>query len=204
MNIFKSTLIILALVFVSCKKYEPVSPFVYETDPHYSWGFTDFYGPYYASYGNPNNVFSLSIFSDSLGLTDEGSLIGYGQFLYLEDIFINTTTTQLLKGTYAINDSGLPFTVAPGRLDTIDNEVYTMGAMISYYELNNAKSTLKIIKEGTLDISRTLTGYSIQCFFKTADNKELKGSFTGELDYNDRSVNSNTAITRIKQRFQIQ
>lgn len=201
MNILKYILLTFVVSVVSCGKYEPVSPYVYETNPHYSWGTTQYFGPYYKNYGNPNNVISLSLFSDSLGINKDGNLVGFGQFLFLEDVFVNTTSTQLLMGKYTVSGAREQFTIAPGVLDTIDNEVYTLGAMISYYEENSFKSTLKMISSGTVDISRSLTGYTIYCDLKTSDNMELKGNFTGELTYFDESISTTPQIFKARKRI---
>jgi hypothetical protein len=166
-----------------------VPPYAYETNPHYSFGYAEFFGPYYTPYGNNNNVISLSLFSDSLKINNIGSLEGFGQYLFLEDIFLNPTDTLLQTGTYTISDTGLPFTVAPGKNDTVDNNVFTIGATISYYEQNAAKSTLKLIKSGTFTLSVNYPNYIISCNFKTDDKKNLQGRFSAQLPYVDESIN---------------
>ncbi|HLP05504.1 MAG TPA: hypothetical protein VK152_08760 [Paludibacter sp.] len=184
---------LILLFMVSCAGNNPIPPYVYEANPHYSFGYAEFFGPYYNRYGNPNNVVSLSLFSDSLKITKDGSLVGYGQYLFLEDIFISAESSELPAGTYTIDSTGLKNTVAPGLNDTIDDEVYILGATISYYEKNTTKSTLKRITSGTFNLAKTGGMVTITCDFKTADNKDLDGSFTGELTYYDRSLD----ITRL-------
>ena len=189
MKLFNLLLFVLVLLFVSCKTNDPVPPYAYETNPHYSFGYAEFFGPYYTAYGNKNNVISLSLFSDSLKINSIGSLEGFGQYLFLEDIFINPTDTLLPAGTYTISDSGLPFTVAPGKNDTVDNNVFTIGATISYYEQNAAKSMLKLIKSGNFTLAFNYPNFKVDCNFKTNDNKVLKGSFSAQLPYVDESIN---------------
>lgn len=184
-----------AILLASCKGYEPTPPYVYESKPHYAWGYAQFFGAYYNEYGNKNNVISVSLFSDSLILNDEGSLVGFGQYLFLEDVFVAAKDTLLPVGTYTINTSGSTFTIAPGVNDTIDNEVYTLGATISYFEQNASKSTLKLITAGSMVVSVSNDGkHTVNCNFKTADNKELKGSFTEILPHIDESLKN--PITR--------
>jgi len=186
-NIFLYILAIVCLLS-SCKGSDPVPPYVYEANPHYSFGYAEFFGAYYAAYGNKNNVISLSLFSDSLSINNLGNLVGFGQYLFLEDVFVDTTDTILPQTTYTIDDSGLPNTVAPGKNDTIDDQIYTLGATISYYEQNAAKSTVKRITSGTFTLSKVGSNYNIVCNFKTADKKDLKGSFSARLPYFDESL----------------
>lgn len=180
--------IILIVLLVSCKGTEPVPPYVYEANPHYSFGYVQFYGTYYKDYGNNNNVISLSLFSDSLYITSEGSLGGFGQYLYLEDVFNSPADSMLQLGTYTIDSSGEPFTIAPGINDTIDDEIYTLGATISYYEQNPAKSIMKLITGGKIDVSKVGSKFNISFDLITDDQKELKGSFTELLPFFDESL----------------
>ncbi|HEY6915088.1 MAG TPA: hypothetical protein VI413_10465, partial [Paludibacter sp.] len=127
---------------------------------------------------------------DSLSIDSTGSLIGMGQYLFLEDIYVPSIQTTLPAGTYTINSSGLPYTVSPGKNDTVDTLVFPVGATISYYEENTSKSKLKFITEGTFTLTKSKLNsiYTIVCNFKTDDKKELKGTFTGELRYSDESL----------------
>lgn len=188
MKIIHTLILVCILVLVSCKGPEPSSPYVYEPNPHYAWGYAQFFGAYYNWTGNKNNVITVSLFSDSLSTNDQGSLQGFGQFLYLEDVFVATKDTKLPVGIYKIDNSGDINTITPGILDTIDNEVYTLGATISYYEENVSRSTLKLISEGTITVTRGKNNYTLICDLKTSDKKELKGSFTGELPHSDESL----------------
>lgn len=184
MKQIKLLIIIFVCLLVSCGHQQNLQ-YTYNSNPNYTWGYAEFFGAYYADYGNANNVISLSLFSDSLSIDSTGSLIGIGQYLFLEDIFIAKTDTLLPTGTYTINSTGLPFTVTPGKNDTVDDQVYPIGAYISYYEENTTKSTLKIITEGTFTVSVQGLNYTIMCDFKTADSSVLKGRFTAKLPYYD-------------------
>jgi len=163
---------------------------VYETNPQYSWGYAEYFGAYYKpENGNKNNVLSVSLFTDSLKINTVGNLTGLGQYLFLEDVFQSPTTVFLEAGTYTVNNSGLPFTITPGKNDTIDNEVYPIGAYISYYEYNAANSTLKTISKGSLTVSLMNDSvYNIVCDFKTSDSTVLKGHFTATLPHIDQSL----------------
>lgn len=191
MKHIKILFFIFAILLLSCKGSEPIAPYSYEANPHYAWGYAEFYGAYYADQGIKilNNTFSISLFSDSLGLTDEGALAGYGQYLFLEDVFVSPLTTKLLEGKYTINETGNPFTVFAGKNDTVDSEVYTIGAYISYYELNSAKSKIKLISSGSFDVKMVNDSvYNIVCDFKTSDSLQLKGSFEAVLPHFDQSL----------------
>ena len=191
MKNIKILFLLLTILQVSCKNGEPILPYTYETNPHYSWGYAEFYGAYYADQGIKilNNTFSISLFSDSLKLTNEGALAGYGQYLFLEDVFVSPLTTKLSIGKYTINETGKPFTVFAGKNDTIDSEVYTIGAYISYYEQNTAKSKIKLISRGFFDVKTVNDSvYNIVCDFKTSDSLQLKGSFEAVLLHFDQSL----------------
>lgn len=189
-------LLLFAALLTSCVGGQLYTPLVYEKNPQYTWGYAEFFGDYYVDYGNKNNVLSVSLFTDSLKITQLGSLTGLGQYLFLEDVFQAPTDTMLQAGTYQVNDSGLPFTVAPGKNDTVDNEVYQIGAYISYYEYNTSNSTLKIITSGSFTVSLSGNVYNIACNFKTSDNMDLKGNFTAVLPHIDRSIAASKAGVR--------
>jgi hypothetical protein len=192
-----SLIISIILLFTSCKGSDPTPPYVYESNPHYAWGYAQFYGAYYNENGNgnKNNVITLSLFSDSLSVNDNGELQGYGQYLFLEDVFIAANDTLLPVGTYTINSTGSTFTISSGINDTIDNEVYTLGATISYFEQNTSKSAMKLITAGTMVVSLSNDSiYTINCDFKTADNKELKGTYSDVLVHFDESIVTDNTI----------
>jgi len=166
---------------------EPATPYAYNADPKYTQGSVDFFGAEYKykGYGVLNNLLSISLFSealivDSITRTPKG---GVGQYLLLEDVYIAPTDTILPSKTYAINDTHQPYTVSPGKNDTIGTEIYPIGAYITYYEQNTSKSTIKFITSGTFIVSRNGINFTISCNFKTSDKKDLKGTFTGDLPH---------------------
>ena len=192
----------LAIFLLSCTGSEPILPYIYEANPHYAWGYAEFYGAYYADAGIKNNTLTVSLFSDSLGLTNKGELVGYGQYLFLEDVFVAPLNTQLLDGKYTINETGNPFTVFAGKNDTIDSEVYTIGAYITYYEQNATKSKIKLISKGTFDVKIVNdTVYNITCNFKTSDSLQLNGSFKSVLPHFNQSLIPKKFGSRNKFRF---
>ncbi|MEI8086050.1 MAG: hypothetical protein WCG93_07535 [Paludibacter sp.] len=191
MKYIKILFFLFAILQISCKTGEPNPPYSYEANPHYVWGYAEFYGAYYANQGIKisNNTISISLFSDSLKLTKSGALVGYGQYLFLEDVFVSPLTTKLIIGKYTINETGNPFTVFAGKNDTIDSEVYSIGAYVTYYEQNTAKSKIKLISKGFLDVKMINDSvYNIVCDFKTSDSLQLKGRFEAVLPYFDQSL----------------
>lgn len=190
-------IILFVALLTSCGGGQLYTQLVYEKNPQYSWGYAEFFGDYYApENGNKNNVLSVSLFTDSLKVDVLGNLTGLGQYLFLEDVFQAPSDTLLRVGTYTINNSGLPFTVAPGRNDTVDNAVYPLGAYISYYEYNAANSTMKLISRGSFTVSLSGSIYNISCNFKTSDSLNLKGNFTGVLPHIDQSLAATKAGVR--------
>jgi hypothetical protein len=192
-------LVVLIGLLTSCGGGQLYQQYVYNASPTYTWGYAEFYGAYYANYSNQNNVISLSLFSDSLKINSIGNLVGTGQYLFLEDVFIDKTDTLLPAGTYTVNNSGLPFTVAPGKNDTIDSEVYPIGATISYYEDNSANSKLKLVTEGSFTVSIIGNKYTINCNLKTDDKNTLKGNFSAQLPHIDQSLA--TPKSAVRNRF---
>jgi len=139
---------------------------------------------------------SVSLFSDSLSIDSTAALVGTGQFLFLEDVYVSPTDKILQLKTYTISNSHEPYTVSPGKRDTVDTEVFPINAYITYYEENTAKSVIKYITEGTFTVSMTGSQYVFSCDFKTDDKKALKGTFTGKLGYADESLTPE--ISRVK------
>jgi hypothetical protein len=186
-------------MLLSCKGGDPTLPYAYNANPRYTWGYIEYFGTEYSKF-SPNNVFSISLFSDSLYTDSTQVLHGVGQYLFLEDVYVSPTDKLLPSGTYTINSSGLANTVFPGKNDTVGTEVFPIGATISYYEENTAKSKLKFITEGTFTVTKSvtklITNYTITCDFKTDDKKVLKGSFTGTLGYADESLQLQRTASR--------
>jgi len=200
MNKLNILLVSCVILLTSCVKGELNPQIVYEKNPQYSWGYAEYFGAYYTpENGNKNNVLSVSLFTDSLKINDLGNLTGLGQYLFLEDVFQSPTVVFLQEGTYTINNSGLPFTIAPGKNDTVDNAVYPIGAYISYYEYNAANSTLKTISKGSLTVNKVNDStYNIVCNFKTSDSTVLKGDFKAALPHIDQSLSSSISGIRKK------
>jgi hypothetical protein len=202
MRIFNLLIVAIITFFTSCVGGQLNQQLVYEKNPQYTWGYAEFFGDYYyPENGNKNNVLSVSLFTDSMKINEVGNLTGLGQYLFLEDVFQAPTDTLLQPGTYTVNDSGLPFTVAPGKNDTVDNAVYPLGAYISYYEFNAANSTLKIITGGTCIVSISGNRYNINCNFKTSDGMDLKGNFNAVLPHIDQSLATQKSGIRPKLRI---
>lgn len=198
MKKYKLLIIVFTIFLLSCGGGTQYSQLVYEKNPAYTWGYAEFFGNYYSNYGNNNNVLSVSLFTDSLKLNTLGNLTGLGQFLFLEDVFQAPSDTLLQDGTYTVNDTGKPFTVAPGKNDTVDNTLYPIGAYISYYEYNAANSTLKLISHGSFTVSHSGSIYNIACNFKTSDSTELKGNFSAQLPHIDQSLSTPKSGVRKK------
>lgn len=196
MKKYNPLIICLVALLSSCVGGQLNPPYVYNANPAYTWGYAEFYGSYYADYGNKNNVISLSLFSDSLKINDIGNLTGTGQYLFLEDIFIPQKDTLLPAGTYYIRNSGIANSVAPGLNDTIDNQVYFIGATISYYEGNPNMSIQKLITDGFFTVSISKNKYNIYFNLKTSDKKDLKGTFSTYIPHIDQSLTTKQNITR--------
>lgn len=195
-------ILLLGIMLTSCNGGEPNLPYTYNTNPKYSWGYAEFFGHEYAQYGINNNLLSLSLFSDSLRIDSTGTLVGTGQYLFLEDVYVAPTDTLLPQTTYTISNSHEPYTILAGKNDTVGAQVFPIGAYISYYEENTSKSMMKFITQGNFTL--TYSGSNnciIVCTFKTADKKVLKGTFTGKLQYFDESLKTRQKVKRLNHKF---
>ncbi|HRZ97862.1 MAG TPA: hypothetical protein P5084_09905 [Paludibacter sp.] len=191
--------ILITVLISSCKDRNQDLKYIYNANPDYTWGYAQFYGAYYSDYDVNKNVVTLSLFSDSLKIDDEGSLAGHGQYLYLEDVFSAPSDTILPEGTYKVDTIRNPFTIAKGEELDIDGNNYSVGAFIYYIEKNAAFSVMKYIVRGNLTLSYSGTKTSVVCDFVLSDSTILKGEFkTRTLPYIDESVSYPAGMARKK------
>lgn len=181
--------VVLMWLMNSCTTDSPGSPYVYQSNPQYTWGYAQFYGTYYSNYQIENNVLSVSLFSKELSVDKNGALIGYGQYLILEDVFLAPTDTLLHAGTYKVSATHEPFTFFDGRKIKQGKIEIPTGAYINYIEADPTKNKVKLIIGGSFTVSiENDTVYSISCDFTTDDNRSLKGNFKGVLPHFDESA----------------
>jgi len=187
----KKNIIVFLLLFLalnSCKTNDPEIKYQYNTNPSYTWGYAEFYGAYYADFNIANNVVSLSLFSDSLYLNDQGELDGLGQYLFLEDIFISPNDTILPAGEYKIADNGNPLTFYKGEEFKVDEVKYNIGSYILYIEKNTLFTVQRFISGGSFKVSNQGNTQQISCDFTLSDSTKIKGNFSAELPYFDQSL----------------
>ncbi len=175
------------ILLVSCTPDEPKAKYVYELNPNYSWGYAEYYGQFYADYKNTNNVLSLSLFSDSLALTNNGELAGLGQYLYIEDIFVPNNIKYLAEGTYNSSESGEPFTFYPGQQFPVDDVKINVGAFLYYFEKNKSFTAMKHISRGSFTVKITDLKHIVDCDFVLSDSSKVTGTFTDTLPHFDFS-----------------
>lgn len=194
----------LALLFFlsSCEKREP-SVYVYETDPVYTWGYADFWGNYYGEYGINENVLSLSLLTKELSVDSTSSLVGIGQYLYLEDIFVAASDTLLPEGTYTVSKSTGPFYITPGEILEIDGQKLEVGAFVYFLEKNTMFTKMKYIQEGTMKVAYSGDSTRLDFDFTLDDKTTIKGRFEGQLPYFDSrysDVGQQISISRLLSR----
>ena len=165
---------LLVVAAVSCKQ-EPVPPYLYEMDPHYTYMGMSYYGQYYA--GNDNHVFSLTFYSEGMVNEDSTVVEPPGQELYIEDLFVpeenfgnlhlteeDTVLTEahvlaLLRGTYTASG------VAASD---------TFGLAYSfYYEEEDAYSKRVLLTGGSF----TVDDAGIRFAFLTEEGDTLGGTY---------------------------
>lgn len=194
----KNTLLILLLVVFaySCKTNDPEIKYKYNTNPSFTWGYTEFYGAYYSDFKIPNNVVSLSLFSDSLDMNNQNELVGLGQYLFLEDIFISANDTILPAGEYKIANNGKPFTFYKGEEFKVDDLKYNIGSFILYIEKNKLFTVQRFISGGSFKVINQGDNQQIICDFTLSDSTKIKGNFNTELPYFDQSLKKTSGEPR--------
>jgi len=107
-NIYIAILSVVCLT--SC--YKPSTPIYYQSlDTVLTSGRLEYYGQFYKREGVDYDVVSLDLYSEGLGLNEEGVMEGTGTNLYISDIFLtgatlidNDPSSVLPEGTY-VSDS---------------------------------------------------------------------------------------------------
>jgi len=188
MNRFLIYTLAVLLVLSSCEKKEP-SVFVYETEPVYTRGYADFWGNYYGEYGINENVLSLSLLTKELSVDSTSNLVGIGQYLYLEDIFVAASDTLLPEGIYTVSKNSAPFNITPGEILEIDGQKLEVGAFVYFLEKNPMFTTMKYIQEGTMKVAYSGDNTRLDFDFILDDKTTIKGRFEGQLPYFDSRYN---------------
>ncbi|OIP82265.1 MAG: hypothetical protein AUK44_08080 [Porphyromonadaceae bacterium CG2_30_38_12] len=179
---------IVLLLLHACVGNDPAPKFAYEANPAYTGGYVEFFGPYYAEYKNNNNVISLSIWSDSLHVNDQETLVGFGQFLSIEDIFVSPTSHFLPAGIYRASESGEAFTFYPGKKIEVDAMSINTGAFIYYFEKIVKYDIQKYIANGSFEVSIAEGKHTIKCNFTLADSTKITGVYSDSLLHFDQST----------------
>ncbi len=209
-------LLLFAFAALSCKEQVTV-PYVYESNPNYSYMGIVYYGKYYS--GNDNHVFSLVFYSDGMVNDDSTYVEPPGQELYIEDLFVpeenfeylqleeqDTLLTErlalsLLQGTYNASGTsssdtfGDSFTFSPGEYVKIDSITYILGARITYYEEDDTYSKRVLITGGHFTISESGIDFNLL----TEDGDTLGGIYTASSTLRNVSLkyrHSKEATTR--------
>lgn len=196
------TYILLAIILLlqSCGSNEPRFKYQYNLNPSYKWGYAEFYGAYYKGAGFDNNVVSLSLFSDSLTVAD-GGLVGNGQYLFIEDVFIALGDTILPPGRYFAAKTGKPFTFFPGEVLKIDKNEFAVGPFLFYKEKRKAFSVQRFVSHGYFDLTYSTNKHVMSFNFTLSDSSKVKGSYTAELPYIDQSIDIAAGADRKKVRI---
>lgn len=179
---------LLLLTLSSCERKEPFV-YEYETNPQYTWGYVDFWGPVlFSRYGIDNNVLSLYAFTDSLKIDKDNQLQGFGQYLWLNNILVNDNDTLFPEGVYHVSNSTDALTIAPGEELTVDDGKYEVGARIYFIEQNESYSIRKFIVGGTMTVSRLNEYTRFEFDFTLDDETQVKGNYVQkDLIYYDES-----------------
>ncbi|MCK9507970.1 MAG: hypothetical protein M0Q54_05990 [Pigmentiphaga sp.] len=196
--LFPLYLLMSLLILQSCER-KIRTEYEYETNPVFTWGEAYFWGDCYANYNIENHVLSLYAFTDSLQLNNKGQLTGFGQYLYLDDIFVSPADTLFPEGIYTVSASREVLTIEPGSLFKEDRIEMDQGACVYFIEKVDQLTTRKFIVEGSMTVSYTEhETIHFEFDFTLDDNTVLHGHFeTEKLVIYDDSVSRQ----RIKQKM---
>ena len=176
-------LIITALAFFAACNPEPAAKYEYNYNPVYTQGFAYNYGAYYAAYGNPNSVVVLQLLTDSLLVNERYELEGYGNYLYINNIFLPPNSKMIPDGTYTASDTEEAFTFAKGEIFTADSIEYSIGSRVYFIERNRKLSKQHLIDGGQFTVTGSGKVQTV-IFDLILDNSvHLKGTYNGEVEY---------------------
>ncbi len=195
-HLFYFSLLMSLLVLQSCEK--PIrTEYKYETNPVFTWGEAYFWGDCYANYNIENHVLSLYAFTDSLQLNKQEKLTGFGQYLYLDDIFVSPADTLFPERIYTVSASREAMTIEPGSLFKEDRIEMDRGACIYFFEKVDQLTTRKFIVEGTMTVSyKENESILFEFDFILDDDTKLQGSFETESVIYDVSVSKKSVSTQ--------
>jgi hypothetical protein len=185
------TILLFIIPIIACSCNNSPAPYLYETNPHYTWGQAIFYGADYADYGYCENILSLSLFTEQLDTINNGTqLAGIGQYLYIDEIFLEPADSLMPEGIYTISSEIGKKAITPGGIFEVDGTKYSIGARIYYLEPNEDKNIILYITEGTMAVTKNKnSAYNITFDFRTKDGKALNGFAENiELPHYDDSV----------------
>lgn len=180
------TIFILTFLFIGCNPREYYH-YDYESKPVFTKGYAEFWGPYYQKYGVDANICSLSLFSDSLIVDSLGNLTGFGQYLYLEDIYYGLNSPFLQEGEYEISMDRDSMSITPGQQMEVDGMKFEIGAKLYFIEKDSKYSIMKKIEGGTMTVSYLDSLTQINFVFEMEDQTMVEGSFKAVLPYYDYS-----------------
>lgn len=183
----KLILLLWSVVLLSACRPREYHKYEYETNPAFSWGYAEFWGPYYAKYDVEANVSSISLFSDSLSVDSTGALTGFGQYAYLEDVFYNVNYLFLPEGEYQVSKSSDTLSIAPGEELDIDGTKFDTGAFLYFIEKDANYSVKKQIVAGTMTVAYQDSLTVFDCKFELDDETEISGTYRAVLPYIDYS-----------------
>lgn len=171
---------LVALVLL-CAQCNPNKPVIHpERANTFDKGRAVFYGAYYAQEGIAQNVLSIDLYSENLGLDSANVMVGTGVNLYLSDVFLAPQDTFLVKGTYACDTTAQPLTFLPG----MNYEGHVSGAyLLDVTDGNLEKITL--LQEGSFTLTYSRDTTKIAFLFKGVDGKDYAAQFSGLLPLYD-------------------
>jgi len=141
---------------------------------------------YYSNIGIGSNFFITTLLGPGLSFAADGSIQGSGYALSMQMYADNASETEIAAGTYIVAASQECGTIMPGYLLMgFVNE----GSLLGIFE-DGAIAKIIYVSLGTATFSGINPNYSIQVAFDDGYGFDITGSYTGKLDYSDKSSQS--------------
>lgn len=104
---------------------------------------------------------------------------------------------QFIEGTYRIVDTpgasvyNIPYTITYGQYIEIFGIMAEVGAYVTHIDSKTGKRTLGLIEDGTVEVKRSGSSYSVTLDLTTAEGVSIKGSYDGPMNARNFCDNSN-------------
>jgi|GEM_PF-3874053 Bacterial surface proteins containing Ig-like domains len=148
---------------------------------------------YYGMSENNSNFFITTLLGSGLSFETDGSVAGTGYALVLQMYTNNTSETEIAAGTYTVSDTKNAGTLFPGFLFW---GMLHDGTVLHKIEDGEFVNTIYAAGGAATFSGGADSGYNIRIALEDEYGFNIVGSYTGELDYQDKSSGDPVAPKR--------